>query len=252
MMPAKHRVRRAFDKAAHTYDDAAAIQRHACERLAVGLPSEPPPQRMLDAGCGTGYGLRLLAKRFPEAQGIGLDLAPAMLAKARLALGIAGDVEHLPLADASIDAYWSSLTAQWCHLDQLLAEARRVLRPNGRLALATLGPETFAELRQAFAASDLYTHTLGFLDVKSVEERARVAGFRSGKVEREPVVTHHADLKQLLGSIKAIGANQVGSGRRTGLMGRAAWARAQAAYEALRQPAGLPLTYELIYLWAEK
>ncbi len=252
MMPAKHQVRRAFDKAAHTYDSAAEIQRHACERLAAGLPADLLTQRILDAGCGTGYGLRLLAKRFPHAEGVGLDLAPAMLAKARLPLGIAGDVEHLPLADASIDCYWSSLTAQWCHLDKLLHEARRVLQATGRLVLATLGPETFTELRQAFAASDFYAHTLGFLDAATVERRAVAAGFRDCLVEREPVVTHHADLKRLLGSIKAIGANQVGSGRRTGLMGRVAWSRAEAAYEALRQPAGLPLTYELIYLRAEK
>lgn len=249
MKPAKHLVSRAFDQAAATYDSAAEVQRLACQRLAEKL-ADPGRGLILDAGCGTGFGLRLLLQRFPDAQGLGLDLSPAMLARAQPLNTLIGDIEHLPLADASIDLYWSSLTAQWCDLEQLLREARRVLRPAGQLALSTLGPATFGELRTAFAASDAYAHTLNFLSPEAVLERAAHAGLTGLHLERQTVITHHENFRALLASIKAIGANQVGSGRRRGLMTRNALQRAESAYEKQRQPQGLPLTYELIFLMA--
>ena len=51
-------------------------------------------------------------------------------------------------------------------------------------------------------------------------------------------------------AVKAVGANQVGDGRRTGLMSRASFLRAEAAYEAQRTADGLPLTYDVLTLHA--
>ncbi len=256
MKPAKHLIRQAFNGAAASYDAAADVQRQACRTLARRLPGTRTTQTLLDAGCGTGFALALLRDRFPAAARIALDHAPAMLARARTtdpaALALGGDLEHLPLATASLDLYWSSLAVQWCDLARSLAEAARVLRPGGRLLLATLGQRTFAELRQAFAASDRHRHTLDFLPAGAIAPLALAARFSDIHVEHTPVVTHHADLPTLLRAVKAIGANQVGAGRRTGLMSRTAFARASEAYESLRQPAGLPLTYDLIYLEATR
>ena len=251
--PAKHRIRQAFEEAAHSYDSAAQVQRRICGKLALGLPEMMTPGVILDAGCGTGYALRLLRERFPPANMIGLDLSPAMLGKVKAhAYRIGGDVEHLPLADASIGLYWSSLTLQWCHLPLALAEARRVLWDGGRLAVATLGPKTFKELRTAFTAGDAYRHTLEFLDPEAIAAAAASVGFTSVRLDRSTQTAHYPDLKSLLRAIKAIGANQVGGGRRTGLMSRSAWQRIEAAYEVMRQPGGLPLTYDVVTLHAEK
>lgn len=251
--PPKQRIRQAFERAARSYDSAAQVQRRVCGRLAGGLPAMLTPGIVLDAGCGTGYALRLLRERFPPARLIGLDLSPAMLARVQTpAYRLGGDAEHLPLADASIGLYWSSLTLQWCDFAAALAEARRVLWEGGRLAVATLGPETFAELRTAFAAADSYRHTLAFLDPEQISLLLEATGFGDGEIGRERLVSYHPDLKSLLRAVKAIGANQVGPGGRTGLMSRAAWQRVEAAYEVLRRPAGLPLTYDVITLHARK
>lgn len=251
--PPKHRIRQSFERAAATYDSAAQVQRRVCGRLALGLPAMMTPGIVLDAGCGTGFALRLLHERFPPANLIGLDLSPAMLAKLRPpAHRLGGDAERLPLADGSVGLYWSSLALQWCKLAAALGEARRVLWAGGRLAVATLGPDTFAELRQAFAAADAYRHTLAFHSPESIADMLAALGFRDAQVSREPQVSHYPDLKALLRAVKAIGANQVGAGRRTGLMSRTAWQRAEAAYEALRRPAGLPLTYDVILIHAKK
>ena len=54
-----------------------------------------------------------------------LDFAPGMLRRVGThCCRLAGDLEHLPLAAASIDLYWSSLAVQWCDLRRALAEAR--------------------------------------------------------------------------------------------------------------------------------
>lgn len=249
--PSKARIRLSFERAAPSYDQAATVQRRICASLCQQLLLAQPTQRLLDAGCGTGHALSLLSKRFPGAAAFALDFSPAMLHRvAPPADRLAGDLEHLPLADASIDLYWSSLAVQWCELPQVLAEARRVLRPNGQLALASLGPDTFHELRQAFAGVDSYRHTLAFHTPGEIAALARAAGFATIEVHQETRTAHYADFKTLLRAVKAIGANQLGDGRRTGLMSRSTFAAAEAAGETSRTPAGLPLTYDAVTLIA--
>jgi len=249
--PAKARVRLSFERAAPTYDSAADVQRRICDRLLAGLP-DIRVDRLLDAGCGTGYAQPLLQTRFPHAQALALDLSPAMLGHiATPCCRLAGDLEHLPLADASLDLYWSSLAVQWCELVLALREARRTLKPGGRLALASLGPATFHELRHAFAEVDAHRHTLSFHSPDEIRQLALDAGFTAVDVQKSTEIAHYPDFKSLLKAVKAVGANQVGAGQRRSLMSRTAFARAEAACETLRTPAGLPLTYDVITLYAQ-
>lgn len=104
-------------------------------------------QRVLDVGCGSGNLLRAIGKRYPGVELAGLDPDPRMLArvgrKARRA-GLnprldRGFAQELPYPDGSFDRVFSSLMLH--HLDTeakdaLLAEVRRVLRPDGLLVLA--------------------------------------------------------------------------------------------------------------------
>ena len=249
--PSKARIRQSFERAAPTYDSAASVQRNICQQLAARLPPDFQPFNTLDAGCGTGYALALLQRQFPAATPLALDLSPAMLGQiSATCCKLAGDLEHLPLADASIDLYWSSLAVQWCELPKALQEARRVLRPSGQLAIASLGPATFHELRLAFAEVDDYQHTLGFHTPAEIEAMAQNAGFTAVNVQNSTEIAHYPDFKSLLRAVKAIGANQIGDGKRTSLMSRSAFSRAEAACENLRSAAGLPLTYDVITLTA--
>lgn len=249
--PSKARIRQSFERAAATYEAAATVQRKICDRLAAALPETLHPARLLDAGCGTGYALALLQARFPGAASIAIDLSPAMLQQIGAPCAkLAGDLEHLPLADASIDLYWSSLAVQWCELPRVLAEARRVLRPGGQLAIASLGPATFHELRHAFADVDNYRHTLAFHSPDEIGHMAHEAGFAAVDIEKRAEMAFYADFPTLLKAVKAIGANQLGTGRRTHLMSRNAFSRAEAAFETLRTPDGLPLTYDVVTLIA--
>jgi malonyl-CoA O-methyltransferase len=250
--PSKARIRQSFERAAPTYDSAADIQRRICTQLADGLP-DIAPARLLDAGCGTGFAQADLQARFPDAHCIALDLSPAMLERVTEPCSrIASDLEHLPLADASLDLYWSSLAVQWCDLATALREAHRTLRPSGLVALASLGPATFHELRHAFADVDHYRHTLSFHSPDEIRKIAVNLAFATVNPKKSTKIAHYPDFKTLLRAVKAIGANQLGEGKRHSLMSRATFQRAEAAYEQLRTPAGLPLTYDVIYLYARK
>lgn len=253
-LPPRQRIRVAFERAAASYDAAALVQRQVCEQLLnlLDLPLQTP--RILDAGCGTGYGARLLRARWPQAQITAADFAPAMLRLARQEADAccAADIAALPFPDAQFDAWWSSLTIQWCDAARVFAEAARVLHPAGRLAVSTLGPGTFAELRQAFSQIDRYRHTIAFSEPESIETALGSAGLRNIAWQRATLILHYPDLKSLLRAVKAIGANAVGNGARSGMMGRQAWQGLQTAYETQRTAQGLPASYDVIFLTAEK
>jgi malonyl-CoA O-methyltransferase len=248
-----HPVRRAFDRAATGYDAAAKLQRQVCELLLAEL-AEPLPERILDAGCGTGYALGLLSRRRPDARIVAADFAPAMVTAAMSdrVPGICADIEALPFADASFDLYWSSLAFQWCDLDRALREAARVLAPGGRLAVSSLAPGTLAELGAAFAGTDRHRHVLDFAPGERLASACAEAGLSAPRLERKTLRFHHDSLAALLRELKALGANQVGAGRRRGLMGRQTWHTMQDHYEARREGAGLPVTFEVVLCTAEK
>ena len=262
--PAKQCVRASFERAAPFYDAAAGVQRQVGEHLLAGLVAEIEkmpanalstlPGDMLDAGCGTGYAAHGLRQHWPTARITATDFAPAMLALARPEADfcLAADIEALPFVSESFDTWWSNLTIQWCTARTVFNEAARVLRHGGRLAVSTLAPGTFHELRTAFSSVDPYRHTLPFCEPETIKAALVEAGFHSITLRREVFSVHYPDLKTLLRAVKAIGANQIGSGARQGLMGRAAWQALEAAYEQQRTDAGLPASYDVIFCYAEK
>jgi len=258
--PYKNQIRRAFDRAAPTYGSAAHVQSAAAQRLlaftrAQSLPA--PVRRVLDAGCGIGQSLPALSALFPDAQCIALDFSTAMLAHtARAACAsslVCADIERLPLADESIDFYWSSLALQWCSPETAFKEAFRVLSPGGVARIATLGPRTLHELRSAFSAVDDGDHVIDFTATEHWLTASKAAGLTVQFHSHETLFDYANDLRTLLGNIKAIGARTVTSQQRHQTLGRKGWQALQCAYEAFRRPDGtLPATYDLILLALRK
>jgi malonyl-CoA O-methyltransferase len=258
ILPAKQRIRQAFDQAATTYDEAADVQREVCDRLAgyfeqSGIDFQP--ETILEAGCGTGYGVRWLRQHWPHADLTLVDFAPGMLLASRLQcpgmMQVCADIEALPFADRRFDLYWSSLAWQWNDPRQCLSEAGRVLRPGGMLAVATLGTDNFPELRHAFAAIDDYSHVLTIPTPERLLEHCQAGGWTVNVWQRQAVRRHYPDLRALLRRVKAVGAREVEQ-RRPAPFGRAAWQKVTARYEQLREPEGLPLTYDVVWLIAHR
>lgn len=253
----KAAVARAFGRAANSYDAAAHLQRAVCRELLGRAEKGWAPKRILDLGSGTGYGSALLRKRFPNAEIIALDIAPAMLTYARenrpLANGyIAADAEQLPLRENSIDLVFSSFALQWCYrLPQLFSEVRRVMAPSGRALISTLVPGTLRELEESWAAVDGDVHVNRFLAAETWQQASEqhALGYKRDIEQR---VLHFDSVKTLMRELKSIGAHNVNRGAGKGLLSRKKLRQLEAAYEQKRTDAGLPATYQVLYLNLEK
>ncbi len=254
----RRQVRQAFARAADTYDSAAAVQREVCADLLALAQAHPPTQcdRFLDAGCGTGHGADAVLDWLAPTQAIAVDFAHAMVARcpsSRWQQRICADLQALPLHDRSVDALWSSLAMQWCDPARSLSEIARVLRPGASAWIATLGPATLHELRDAFAGVDDARHVIGFHDADHWSQRARGAGLEVLDVRSPPRAATATTLRALLRDIKAIGAHAVGEGRRRTPLGKAAWRTLEARYERYRRDDGLlPASYDVILLALRK
>lgn len=146
----KRQVQRQFDRSASHYDRVAAMQREIVEQLL--LASAPfKGGSILDAGCGTGYGLKRLSERSSDFMLKGIDLAPKMLEQARLACPeaefVVADLECLPLLDESQDVVLSSSAIQWCDSRSAITEFERCLVSGGQLLLSTFTQGTLSDWR---------------------------------------------------------------------------------------------------------
>lgn len=246
----KRAIRQAFGEAAQSYDAVAAVQTRVVRQL-IGLCPAAIQGQVLDAGCGTGSGLRALAARYPEARFLGLDAALGMCRSVATPGILCGDIEALPLRTESLALYWSSLAWQWTTPRLAAAEAFRTLQSGGELRVATLGPQTMFELREVFAGIDAHQHVRSFDQPESCAAALQLAGFTSVRIGTARECGYYSDLASLMRSIRRLGAHVLDRRRQT-LMGRQTWARLSAAYERYRTAEGLPVSHDVIYLSARK
>ncbi len=176
-------VRRAFERAAAAGGDAAVLQREVERRMFERLDYiRFRPHRVLDSGCGVGHGLKLLRRRYPEADLLGMDFAPGVLGEAKREESLferarrfasssgrfylCADFARLPLRAASVDMVWSNLALAWAG-DPLAAlrEVHRVLIAGGLLMFSSYGPDTLKELKAAFGAGSAARHVHSFIDM---------------------------------------------------------------------------------------
>lgn len=253
----KQRVADSFSRAAATYDQAAAFQRSAGSNLLARIPAQLQAHEIVDLGAGTGYFTRALTQRFAVAAA-GLDLAEGMLRFARQCNGsehalldrqprwVVADAEALPLRPASQDLIFSSLALQWCpDLARAIAEARQALRPGGCLAFNTLVEGTLFELQRAWQSVDGFVHVNRFMPSDELRQILAASGFSHWRCDLETHVLRYAQLGELTRELKALGAHNINQGRPGGLTGRARLRALTQAYEAFRQPEGLPATYQV-------
>ncbi len=104
--------------------------------------------RVLDAGCGLGYGSAMLAERSPASL-VGLDLSAEALERARQELGeavqlVTGDIRELPFESDSFDLVVCFEVIEHVERqERALAELRRVLAPQGTLLISSPNREVY-------------------------------------------------------------------------------------------------------------
>jgi SAM-dependent methyltransferase len=129
-------IRRQFDKLAPVWDefrmpDSSEPYEAALDRI------DGRVTRALDVGTGTGLGARAIRQRFPDAEVVGIDVAPEMIALARERVPDAtfqlGDASRLAFGDGEFDLVTHA------NMIPFLDETARVLRPGGWTLFAFSG-----------------------------------------------------------------------------------------------------------------
>jgi SAM-dependent methyltransferase len=199
-MTSYYAQRLSAERLARCYELAAPrMQRYLEQEIVHLLTRVRPGERVLELGCGYGrVALRLAAA---GAQVVGIDVAEDSLALARrdaVAAGLAErcrylnmDATALAFDDASFDAVacvQNGIAAFRVEAHRIVAEAWRVLRPGGRLLLATYAEDIWPD-RLAWFRTQSEHGLVGLLDEDASRDGVIVCsdGFRSGARERGPV-----------------------------------------------------------------
>jgi ubiquinone/menaquinone biosynthesis C-methylase UbiE len=191
----------------YTHAETAGLPEEAVlASLGCGNPAAlaelRPGEVVLDLGAGGGLDVLLSARRVgPSGKAYGLDMTDEMLALARenqRKAGVAnaeflrGDIEAIPLPDASVDVIISNCVIN-LSVDKrkVIAEAFRVLRPGGRLAVSDVVLR--GEMPEAVRSSmELWVGCVAGA-LHEAELREWLAGTGFEHIDIEPTRVYHLD-----------------------------------------------------------
>ena len=192
------------------YDEtqAAAIPPEAMlASLGCGNPTAlaelKPGEVVLDLGSGGGIDVLLSARRVgPTGKAYGLDMTDEMLTLARANQQNAGatnveflkgEIEHIPLPDNSVDVIISNCVINLsADKDRVIAEAFRVLRPGGRLAVSDIVVRGDSVPEPVRRSMELWVGCIaGALEESSYRDKLTRAGFNS--IDVEPTRIYRSD-----------------------------------------------------------
>ena len=189
------------EKMGYTADDLATVPEGANLGLGCGNPQTiatlKPGETVLDLGSGGGFDCFLAARQVgSNGRVIGVDMTPEMIAKARENAAKAsltnvefrlGEIEHLPVADNSVDAIISNCVINLSpEKAQVFAEAFRVLKAGGRIAISdVVALQPFPE-EMLNSSEALCSCVAGAVSVETLEKAIRTAGFSEIRIELKP------------------------------------------------------------------
>ena len=190
------------EKVGYSEAELAALPEGANLGLSCGNPtaiaSLKPGEVMLDLGSGAGFDCFLAGPKVgPAGRVIGVDMTPEMLGKARGNIAAyrqrsgldnvefrLGEIEHLPVADASVDVVISNCVINLSpDKAQVWREIARVLKPGGRVAVSDLAlikplPEAILKMVEALVGC-----VAGAVLVSETERMVREAGLAEAVLE---------------------------------------------------------------------
>ena len=189
----------------YSQDELAGLPEGANMGLSCGNPtalaSLAPGEVVLDLGSGGGFDVFIAARKVgPSGRAIGVDMTPEMLAKARRnavpfqeQTGLAnvefrlGEIEHLPVADNSVDAIVSNCVINLSpDKPQVWREMFRALRPGGRVAVSDLAllkplPDALRESVEALVGC-----VAGAVLIEETRAMAAAAGLADVRCDSKP------------------------------------------------------------------
>jgi malonyl-CoA O-methyltransferase len=262
----KTRIAQQFSRAANTYNSAADVQLDIAFDAMAYVPSHY--KNGLDIGCGTGRISQQLATRCDHL--IAMDLAFGMLTYAQQhnlvddpsICWLQGDADYLPMADNSVDMVFSSMVLQWSEDQQkVMAEISRVMASGAHTVLAIMCDGSFNQLNDCWQTIDSQRHVNRFATAQTWYNAAQSQGLQV-TMQQKKYVTWHQNIRQLLSSIKSIGANvllisedpsEPQKTKSKEVFNRHAWQRLETSYQhKYAKNMQLPLTYQVCFLQCSK
>ncbi len=154
----------------------------------------------------------------------------------------------LPIRSGSIDLVFANLLLPWIDdLGSFLAEVARVLRKDGLFMFSSLGPDSLAELRDAWRAIDDVEHVNSFTDMHNVGDALMQAGLREPVVDVEHLTVTYGSVKSLFSDLTDAGARNCLQGRARGLTGKARFAALRESLETRFDNGTLAVSLELVF-----
>jgi ubiquinone/menaquinone biosynthesis C-methylase UbiE len=177
-----------------------------CGNPTALLPLKPG-QTVLDLGSGAGIDCFLASKKVgAKGQVIGVDMTPEMIAKARSNARKGGyrnvefrlgEIEHLPVADNSVDVVASNCVINLApDKGRVYREAFRALRPGGRFAVSDVVATRPISKKDRENASLWSSCSSGALEVKKIKKLLKEAGFEKIEVNLHNVDSPPSSLKK--------------------------------------------------------
>lgn len=221
MQPADFNVvRQRYYAVRRTFSDYSIVFQEVSDRLMARLDLlAVNPGRILDLGCHGGYQFPALRSKFAKAEIIGTDpVASHHVGPQRTRL-VAADPHCLPFDDAAFDLVVCNLMLPWCHDPGVVfAEVARVLSQNGAFMFTSAGPDTLQEYADAWSRVDEAAHRFGLEDMHQTGDALLSAGFAAPVLDRENIMIDYPSIDALQAELRHVGASNIASGRRTGLM----------------------------------
>ncbi|HLR13176.1 MAG TPA: methyltransferase domain-containing protein [Burkholderiaceae bacterium] len=225
------------------------------------------PHTILDAGCGNAHALEPLRSRYPDLDYIGLDACQPLLDTARQRYAarpgfwqrlrnrptpplafVHADMAATDLTPESVDLVWSNMALHW-HPEpsRVMAEWRRLLRPEGLAMFSILGPGSLVEIRDAIGQASLNTTTPPLLDMHDYGDLLLQNGFLDPVMDQETFTLTYRTATRLLEDLRLLGGNP-SIDRHAGMVSRSWRQRLVDALEKQRHQDGtIHLTIEVAY-----
>lgn len=203
----KSKIKSNFNKAHQSYNQAAILQKYVAKNLVnLAKSNIDKSDNIVDLGCGTGFVAEEILQKFSDKKIFQLDIAQKMLKTNPFTTPkITADIELLPFKENIFDLALSSLSFQWLnHLESTVVEVLKTVKSKGNFYFSLITDGSLQELKSTCNQCNTKLSTNDFIGVYDLEKKLSKFDY---KIKLETIILPYQNLRELLKSIKSIGAS---------------------------------------------